>query len=125
LEEILNTGFLWIVLAVFALLAAKVHLCRARADYVRECVAQGALVLDVRSRLEYLEGHLPNAINVPLSELKDRIANVAPNKEQILLLYCASGSRSEVAKRILRSIGYRNAHNVGSYSRARALLARY
>jgi rhodanese-related sulfurtransferase len=120
----MNASALLFIFAILALLLALKHVGRARADLVRARAANGALVVDVRTRSEYDEGHLPNALNIPLHEIKERIAEFAPDKNQPLLLHCASGARSEAAKRILRGMGYRNVHNVGSYARARALLAR-
>ncbi len=119
----MNVSSLLIALSILALFIAIKFLGQAGAGRVRELAGKGALVVDVRTAAEYAGGHLPKAVNLPLGEIKDRIATVAPDKAQPILLHCASGARSEAAKRILRGMGYRNAHNVGGYSRARALLA--
>lgn len=109
-----------VVVAVFILLK---QLGRAKPDEVKQLLAEGGRVIDVRTTAEYEAGHLPQAVNVPLGELSERIAAVAPDKNQPLLLHCASGARSASAAKILMGLGYTRAVNVGSYSRARALLA--
>lgn len=96
---------------------------QARPTDVRDQARRGARIIDVRTRTEFSDGHLPQAVNIPLGELQDRISEVAPDKNQLILLHCASGARSESAKRVLRGMGYRHAQNVGSYARARRLLA--
>lgn len=70
----------------------------------RERVAGGALVVDVRSPGEYAGGHLPDAVNIPVSELSGRLAELP--KDRALVLYCASGARSSRAAAFLRNAGY-------------------
>jgi rhodanese-related sulfurtransferase len=68
--------------------------------------AEGATVIDVRNPDEYLAGHLPAAVNIPLPELRERFAEVALLAERgPVLLYCMVGFRSYVAYRILRQRG--------------------
>ena len=107
-----------LVVAVFILLK---QLGRAKPDAVKQLRAAGGRVIDVRTAAEFQAGHLPDALNVPLGELAERIAAIAPDKDQPLLLHCASGARSASAAKILKGLGYTRAVNVGSYSRARAL----
>jgi len=45
-----------------------------------------------------------------------------PDKNQVLLLHCLSGTRSGIAKRQLKSMGYQNVFNLGSYGRAGKIL---
>lgn len=75
-------------------------------------------MIDVRSAGEFTAGHLPKAINIPLSEIETVIARKVNGKDQVLLLHCKSGSRSAEAIRRLKAIGYENAYNLGSYGRA-------
>ena len=71
----------------------------------------GGIVIDVRSEREFQGEHIPEAINIPLGELKQRIGNVAPAKDRPVLLHCLSGGRS--------GIGCRGpVYNLGSYARA-------
>ncbi len=78
----------------------------------------GALVIDVRSPAEFNSGHLPNAVNLPLSEIETALPRRVKDKDQGLLLYCQSGVRSGMARTKLQHLGYVNAFNLGSYGRA-------
>jgi phage shock protein E len=82
----------------------------------------GALVIDVRTGDEFSSGHLPPAINIPLDELETAVPKRAKDKGQVLLLHCASGMRSGAAAQKLKSLGYANAFNLGSYGRAESIL---
>ncbi len=72
-----------------------------------------ALMIDVRSRGEYAAGHLEGSINVPLDEFAQRIAQVAPDKSQAIVLCCASGARSGAAAGYLQQQGYTQVVNGG------------
>jgi rhodanese-related sulfurtransferase len=91
---------------------------RAATEYLKS----GALVLDVRSAGEFTAGHLPGAVNLPLSEIETAINRKVKSKEQVVLLYCQSGARSSMARRKLRAMGYEHAFNLGSYGRAERIL---
>ena len=66
-----------------------------------------ALILDVRSRSEYAEGHLDGAVNIPHLELRQRLDEVAAVVNgRTVSVYCASGVRSYLATRVLLSQGF-------------------
>lgn len=70
------------------------------------------LIIDVREPDEYKAGHIKSAINIPPGQLllaKNKLANVA--KDTPIILYCRSGSRSEVAIQILKVRGFTNLTN--------------
>ena len=114
----------WVVgLVVLAAMLLVNRLGQASPAVVRDLARRGARIIDVRTRAEFSSGHLPTAVNRPLGELAGGIGAIAPDKDQPVLLHCASGARSESAKRILRGMGYRHVVNVGSNARARRLLA--
>lgn len=71
----------------------------------RQLVANGALLLDVRTTAEFREGHVPHALNVPVQELPGRLAEVGPTSRPVVV-YCRSGGRSAAASQILRGAGY-------------------
>ena len=87
-----------------------------------EKLKTGALVIDVRSPGEFSSGHLARAINIPLAEIETAVPTRVPDKNQVLLLHCASGMRSGMAKSKLNGLGYRNAFNLGSYGRAETIV---
>jgi rhodanese-related sulfurtransferase len=76
-----------------------------------ESVTDGsALVLDVRSRSEYARGHVPGALLVPHTELRDRIGEVAAAAVgRPVRVMCASGFRSYLAHRVLTAAGFDSA----------------
>ena len=83
-----------------------------------EKLKNGALVIDVRSPGEFGSGHLTKAINIPLDEIETALPKRVTDKNQVLLLHCASGIRSGIAKSKLKAMGYVHAFNLGSYGRA-------
>lgn len=64
------------------------------AEEFRIKIMQGAVIIDVRSRQEYREGHLEGAINIPEFEARNRITKEILNKNQLILIYCQYGGRS-------------------------------
>ncbi|NNM88452.1 MAG: rhodanese-like domain-containing protein [Phycisphaerae bacterium] len=83
----------------------------------------GAVVVDVRSNREFQSHHLPAAVNVPLDQLHHLAPRQFPDHSRVLLLHCLSGTRSSLARRTLRQMGYSNVYNLGSYGRARRIIA--
>ena len=89
-----------------------------------EKLKNGALVIDVRSAGEFSSGHLPKVINIPLDEIESALPKRVKDKNQVLLLHCASGMRSGMAKGKLKSMGYSNVFNLGSYGRAEEIIGK-
>ena len=73
---------------------------------------KGALLIDVRSSQEYDEGHINGAINIPSYNIKNEIEKNIKNKNQPIILYCATGARSKTAKTELEKLGYENVYNL-------------
>ena len=71
------------------------------------------LIVDVRTKEEYDEGHVPGAINVPNERIFDIMPTELSKLDQILLVYCRSGRRSREACSKLARIGYTNVYNFG------------
>ena len=69
------------------------------------------IIIDVRSREEYSEGHLENAFNIPYDEINDLIDI---DKDTILFVYCKSGTRSKLAADSLINLGY-EVYDLGAY----------
>ncbi|MGZ4942247.1 MAG: rhodanese-like domain-containing protein [Halobacteriota archaeon] len=67
-----------------------------------------AFLLDVRSpeELHGELGHLPRVTNIPLSQLRDRLSELAENKDLEIIVICRTGKRSEEAARILHDVGF-------------------
>jgi len=74
---------------------------------VREQVGNGAVIVDVREPEEWGAGHIPGAIHVPKSYLESRIEGAIPDRDQHVVIYCASGNRSAWAARtLIEDLGY-------------------
>lgn len=77
---------------------------------VAEVAAQSnddsAVVLDVREKNEWDEGHIPGARHIPRGYLELRVENAVPDKTRPVLLYCAGGTRSVFAAQTLQEMGY-------------------
>jgi len=78
------------------------------AEQVEKALSNGVghKVLDVREKEEYRDGHLPGAVSVPRGFLDIQVEEVVPDKSTPLILYCAGGTRSLLAGRTLREMGY-------------------
>jgi molybdopterin/thiamine biosynthesis adenylyltransferase/rhodanese-related sulfurtransferase len=68
--------------------------------------AEKPLLIDVREKHEWEEGHIPGAIHVPRGYLELRIEGIVPERTRPLVLYCAGGVRSALAARTLKDMGY-------------------
>ncbi len=75
-------------------------------------VSHEPLIVDVRTRGEFLSGAYPGAVNIDLDQLAAK-ANELGNKDREIILYCASGARSAYAQRMLMQMGFSNVKNGG------------
>ncbi|NDP40782.1 MAG: rhodanese-like domain-containing protein [Rhodoferax sp.] len=80
-----------------------------------ELKKSGAIFVDVRSAAEFANGNAPGTINIPLQELGSRLGEIP--KSSPVVLCCASGTRSGMAKLMLRKNGYRKVYNIGAWSK--------
>ena len=71
------------------------------------------IVVDVRSLEEYNEGHIPNAISIPLGTIENEAETKLKNKDDLILVYCRSGRRSREAALRLIEKGYTNVIDFG------------
>jgi rhodanese-related sulfurtransferase len=79
-----------------------------------QLVKDGGIILDVRSKGEYTQGHIKNSIHIPVDQLTNNLTKLK-NKDQAIITCCASGMRSGAAKKILESNGYKKVYNGGSW----------
>ena len=77
-------------------------------------IAQGAIILDVRTKPEYERGHVKGSINLPLDQLNKQMHKL--NKNKPIITCCASGMRSGAAKGMLQNAGFTEVHNGGSWA---------
>lgn len=83
-------------------------------DY-KQLMQEGAIIVDVRSKGEYSSGHIKGSINIPVDSLSSNLGKLK-DKNKHIITCCASGMRSASAKGILKSKGYTNVHNGGSWA---------
>jgi rhodanese-related sulfurtransferase len=70
------------------------------------------VLLDVRSKDEYDEGHVAGAINISHNAIKDNLALLAQYKTKKVVVYCRSGRRAAFAENILAENGFTNLHHL-------------
>ena len=73
----------------------------------------GHLLLDVRTKEEFSEGHIPNAVNLPNETIGTAMLPQLPDKDQRIFVYCRSGNRSRQAAAKLVKLGYTNMIEIG------------
>ena len=75
---------------------------------------QEVIILDVREQDEYDSGHIPSAVLLPVGSIdEDTAAEVIPEKDSTVLVYCHSGNRSKTASAVLADLGYTNIYEFG------------
>ena len=84
---------------------------------LNELMALGAIVVDVRTPSEYKDGHVKGSINLPLQTLNANLNKL--KKDQVIITCCRSGSRSGMAKRMLKANGFEQVHNGGPWTNLR------
>jgi phage shock protein E len=104
--------------AILPCLVALVLACSAGAS------AAETYWIDVRSTEEYAEGHIPGAINIPHTEIVERIGEVTTDRDAPIYLYCRSGRRSDLARNALQQAGYTGVTDLGGLQEARATAER-
>ena len=80
---------------------------------IDEIVANGAIIIDVRTKGEYQSGHLKNSVNIPLDALPNNLSKL--DKTKPIITCCASGMRSSNAESLLKSYGFTDVYNGGSW----------
>lgn len=75
---------------------------------------QNVVILDVREQNEYDGGHIPGAVLLPVGSIDEAAAaEVIPDKDSTVLVYCRSGNRSKTASSKLAELGYTNIYEFG------------
>ncbi len=88
---------------------------RELSEKARQLVAEGAVLLDVRTREEFQKGHPEPARNIPVQELAQRLGEVGPPGTKVVV-YCASGGRSAMATQLLLRSGFPEVFDLKSVS---------
>lgn len=112
----------WIVGGVIVAMILMKRISAASPERLRKYLAEGALIIDVRSPEEFRRNPVPGAVNIPLNELRDKLPRQVPDKDKVLLLHCQSGMRSLNGLRQLQRLGYKRVFNLGSLARAKQIV---
>ncbi len=70
------------------------------------------IIIDVRRKIEFAEGHVENALNIPLDEMIDPASIANFEEHENLYIHCSNGFRSVIAASILKLHGYNNIRNI-------------
>ena len=112
-----NSSWILVAIAIVVALLIIKHLLgggKMPANIVLEKIKSGAKIIDVRTPEEFRDGAYPGAVNIPLSELGQRLSEIS--KDKPVVLYCQSGARSASAARKLKQAGYTDVINAGGLS---------
>lgn len=85
---------------------------KTSSDYKEIMKAKDYIIIDVRTKEEYEESHIKNAINIPYNEI-DKDSNI--DKDKIIFVYCRSGVRSKTAYDTLKGLGY-EVYDLGAFN---------
>ncbi len=84
-------------------------------EKARQLVAEGAVLLDVRTPEEFRQGHPEPARNIPVQELPQRLSELGPPETKVVV-YCAAGGRSAMAVSLLQRNGFKDVFDLKSVS---------
>lgn len=99
------------VAAAFVVIRRVLGGKRVSSDVVLEKIKAGAMIVDVRTPGEFSRGAYPGAVNVPVQALSNLLCEIP--RDRPVVVYCASGSRSGFAVRMLKRAGYAEVVNGG------------
>lgn len=77
---------------------------KSKSVQIKEAIADGAIVVDVRTPAEYNDGHVTGSLNIPVNQIEARVS-MLKKKEKTIILCCKSGGRAGQAKAILEKNG--------------------
>jgi rhodanese-related sulfurtransferase len=103
---------LLILIVVYALYKTyqRTHIAKG----LDSLIAEGAVILDVRTPSEYEDGHIASSVNIPLSKLRKAFVSLDTGKTYITC--CSHGLRSVKAVEILKERGFRKVYNGGPWT---------
>jgi rhodanese-related sulfurtransferase len=82
------------------------YLAMGDIEKLNEAIANGAFLLDVRETAEFGEGHLPDAVNIPIRTLAQHLSQIPTDRP--VFVYCKSGHRAALSLAALQTLGYQN-----------------
>ncbi len=110
----MKTAFIIIGLISLIYISYRVYTTVSLAKGLEQQIANGAVILDVRTTREYEMGHIPGSINISLGEIRHRYSELDTTKTYITC--CSHGLRSVKAEQILKEKGFRHVYNGGAWT---------
>lgn len=104
--------FCGIILTVY--IVYRVYRYQTLDNGLDQLIKNGAVILDVRTEKEYETGHIQGSENLSLGTIRERYAELDPEKTYITV--CSHGLRSVKAEHILTEKGFKNVYNGGAWS---------
>ena len=98
-----------IIVLIFCMLC--ISACGNKLDYKEIMKENDYVIIDVRTKEEYNESHIKDAINIPYDEIDE---NIEIEKDKVIFVYCKSGNRSNQAYNTLTNLGY-EVYDLGSF----------
>ena len=92
-------------------------------DILKEALNYQAVIVDVRGREEFANGHVPMAINQPLEEIKS--GKITLPKSRVIIVYCENGGSSTMAARLLAEKGFKVINTIGGIKEYKGALTRH
>ena len=80
---------------------------------LEKVIAEGAIIIDVRTKKEFDQGNIKGSINIPLDQLNNAMSWL--QKDIPIIVVCASGQRSKAGKGLLDANGYQKVYNGGAW----------
>lgn len=102
-----------LAVGAFALRALFLRTRRIPKEDLMELLKHGAQIVDVRTPQEFAQAHAQGSQNIPLNELPNRIVELERGRPVVVC--CASGARSSMAKSMLERSGFTSVHNAGPW----------
>jgi rhodanese-related sulfurtransferase len=88
-------------------------------DNLKSLIQNGAFLVDVRTPAEFASGSASGAVNIPLDNLLQQISQFKDKNN--IVVFCRSGNRSGMAKKILENQGFKNVTNGGAWQNVASL----
>jgi phage shock protein E len=83
---------------------------------IKDALEKGAIIIDVRTGVEYDRGHIPDAFHIPVDRLKANAARLKETKRPVIVC-CSNGERSSTAVQILKAKGLKRVYNGGNWEK--------
>jgi len=109
----MNDTLIYVLIALVVFIVYKKYTQYKVLKLVPSLLEQGGQIIDVRTKEEFIVANKEGSLNIPLDSLKTKIKELDNTKP--IILCCASGSRSGLAKRVFKANGFENVHNAGTW----------